>query len=79
MLRSSLQKSLVKEGGGKIIFLGALSGLDHFGSREVVNTATKFGLIGVTQALHAELQKYKISCTVINPGNIETRNPGSEA
>jgi 3-oxoacyl-[acyl-carrier protein] reductase len=56
----------------KIIFMGALSGLDNFPAREVANSASKFGLRGVVHALREELRKDCIAVTVINPGNIGT-------
>ena len=56
----------------KIIFMGALSGLDNFPAREVANTASKFGLRGAVHALREELRPERISVTVINPGNVAT-------
>lgn len=56
----------------KIIFMGALSGLDNFPAREVANSASKFGLRGVVHALREELRKDRIAVTIINPGNIGT-------
>ena len=56
----------------KIIFMGALSGLDNFPAREVANTASKFGLRGAVHALREELRPERIGITVINPGNIGT-------
>ena len=56
----------------KIVFMGALSGLDNFPGREVANTASKFGLRGVVHALREELRPDRIAVTIINPGNIAT-------
>ncbi|MDJ0743797.1 MAG: SDR family oxidoreductase [Xenococcaceae cyanobacterium MO_167.B27] len=56
----------------KIIFMGALSGLDNFPAREVANSASKFGLRGVVHSLREELRKDRIAVTIINPGNIGT-------
>ncbi|NJL22922.1 MAG: SDR family oxidoreductase [Leptolyngbyaceae cyanobacterium SM1_3_5] len=56
----------------KVIFIGSLSGLDHQASREVANSASKFGLRGAAQALAIELRQTAIGFTVINPGNIAT-------
>ncbi|MBD2774743.1 SDR family oxidoreductase [Iningainema sp. BLCCT55] len=67
-LISSLKKSQVP----KVIFIGSLSGLDNQATREVANTASKFGLRGAAQALQIELKNTGISFTVINPGNIAT-------
>lgn len=64
--------SLVRSPNPKVIFIGSLSGLDHQASREVANSASKFGLRGAVQALSIELKKTAIGLTVINPGNIAT-------
>lgn len=56
----------------KVIFIGSLSGLDNQASREVANTASKFGLRGAAQALQIELSNTGIGFTVINPGNVAT-------
>jgi 3-oxoacyl-[acyl-carrier protein] reductase len=56
----------------RAIFLGSLSGLDNQASREVANTASKFGLRGAVQALRLALADTKIGFTVINPGNLAT-------
>jgi NAD(P)-dependent dehydrogenase (short-subunit alcohol dehydrogenase family) len=64
----SLQKSPIR----KVIFIGALGCLDNQVSREVANTASKFGLRGAAQALQLELKHTEIGFTVINPGNIAT-------
>ena len=56
----------------KIIFMGALSGLDNFPAREVANSASKFGLRGVVHSLREELRQDRIAVTIINPGNLAT-------
>ena len=71
-LTKSLLPALRKSSNPKIIFMGALSGLDNFPAREVANSASKFGLRGVVHALREELREDKIAVTVINPGNIAT-------
>jgi 3-oxoacyl-[acyl-carrier protein] reductase len=71
-LVKSLLPSLRKSSNPKIIFMGALSGLDNFPAREVVNSASKFGLRGAVHALREELRQDRIAITVINPGNIGT-------
>lgn len=71
-LVKSLLPALKKGDQSKIIFMGALSGLDNFPAREVANSASKFGLRGVVHSLREELRKDRISVTVINPGNIAT-------
>lgn len=71
-LVKALLPALRQANNPKIIFMGALSGLDNFPAREVANTASKFGLRGVVHALREELRKDRIAVTVINPGNIAT-------
>ena len=71
-LVKSLLPALRQAQNPKIIFMGALSGLDNFPAPEVANSASKFGLRGVVHALREELRKDRIAVTIINPGNIAT-------
>ena len=71
-LVKSLLPALRQADNPKIIFMGALSGLDNFSAREVANSASKFGLRGAVHALREELRSERIGVTVINPGNIAT-------
>lgn len=71
-LTKSLLPTLRQSSNPKIIFMGALSGLDNFPAREVANSASKFGLRGVVHALREELRQDRIAVTIINPGNIGT-------
>lgn len=71
-LVKALLPALRRSANPKIIFMGALSGLDNFPAREVANSASKFGLRGVVHALREELRPQQISVTVINPGNVGT-------
>lgn len=68
----ALLPALRRADNPKVVFMGALSGLDNFPSREVANSASKFGLRGAVHALREELRKDRIAVTVINPGNIGT-------
>ncbi len=71
-LTKSLLSSLKLSQSPKVIFMGALSGLSNRGTKEVANTASKYGLQGMSEALSLSLRKYAIGFTVINPGNIAT-------
>ena len=71
-LVKSLLPALKQADNPKIIFMGALSGLDNFPAREVANSASKFGLRGAVHALREELRCDRIAVTIINPGNIGT-------
>lgn len=54
----------------RVVLMGSLSGLPGRGSREVANTASKFGLQGLGEALRLSLPG--IGVTVVNPGNVAT-------
>lgn len=54
----------------RVVLVGALSGLDNLASREVANSASKYGLRGAAHALRLEVPN--IPVTVINPGNLAT-------
>ncbi|GEA28130.1 sepiapterin reductase [Microcystis aeruginosa NIES-4325] len=71
-LVKALLPALCRSKNPKIIFMGALSGRDNFPSREVANSASKFGLRGAVHALREELRSQQIGVTVINPGNVGT-------
>lgn len=68
----ALAASLAKAPSPRIVFIGALSGLDRSATAEVANTAAKSGLRGAAQALTISLQTQGIGVSVINPGNIAT-------
>jgi 3-oxoacyl-[acyl-carrier protein] reductase len=71
-LVKALLPALRRSNNPKVMFMGALSGRDNFSSREVANSASKFGLRGVVHALREELRSQQIGVTVINPGNVGT-------
>ena len=88
LLVKSLLPALRQADNPKILFMGALSGLDKFPAREVANSASllahslapfgdagslvKFGLRGAVHALREELRPDRIAVTIINSGNIAT-------
>lgn len=71
-LVKALLPALRRSKNPKIVLMGALSGLDNFPSREIANTASKFGLRGVVHSLREEFRKERIGVTVINAGNVGT-------
>lgn len=71
-LTQALLPALRRADNPKVIFMGALSGLDNFPAREVANSASKFGLRGAVHALREELRPDRIGVTVINPGYVGT-------
>ncbi len=56
----------------RAVFIGSLSGIPGGASLEVANTASKFGLMGMAEALRLSLAGSGIAVTVINPGNVAT-------
>ncbi|MEM9242317.1 MAG: SDR family oxidoreductase [Pseudomonadota bacterium] len=63
---------LAKASNPRVILNGSESGLANSGSREVANTASKFGMQGMTEALNQVLRKHGIGVTVVNFGNVAT-------
>ena len=72
LLAQGAAQNLAKAENGKIILMGSMSGVQNTASREVANTAAKFGLQGVGEALNLSLRKHGIAATVINPDNVTT-------
>jgi 3-oxoacyl-[acyl-carrier protein] reductase len=71
-ITKTLLPSLKLSQNPKVIFMGALSGLSNRGTKEVANTASKYGLQGMSESMAIGLSKYAIGFSVINPGNIAT-------
>lgn len=63
---------MVKEKRGKIINISSVSALKG-SSTQSVYSATKAGIIGVTQSLAVELSKFNIDVNAVAPGFIETK------
>lgn len=71
-LTKKLAKNLFLSINPRIIYIGALSGIDNLSSSQVAYCASKFGLRGAIQSLRKAYKKEKIGFTVINPGNVGT-------
>lgn len=71
-LVATLLPNLRRASSPRVVFIGALSGLDGRATREIANTASKYGLRGAAHALSLELAADDIAFTVINPGNVDT-------
>lgn len=69
-LVKALAGALLRSSAPRVVFIGSLSARDNAATREVANTASKFGLRGASQALSLELPG--IAFTVLNPGNVAT-------
>jgi len=61
----------LKKSGGYIITIASLAGANFFENGAAYN-ASKFGLVGFTQALMLDLRKYGIKVTTIMPGSVAT-------
>lgn len=65
-----LAPALRRSDAPRMLVIGSLSGLDNTATREVANSASKYGLRGAAQAMRHALPW--LATTVINPGNVAT-------
>lgn len=61
----------LKKSNGYIITMASLAGANFFETASAYN-ASKFGLVGFTQAIMLDLRKYGIKVTTIMPGSVAT-------
>lgn len=61
----------LKKSGGYIITIASLAGANFFEAGAAYN-ASKFGLVGFTQAIMLDLRKWGIKVTTIMPGSVAT-------
>lgn len=61
----------LKDTGGYFITMASLAGTNFFETASAYN-ASKFGLVGFTQAVMLDLRKYGIKVTTIMPGSVST-------
>ena len=61
----------LKNSKGYIITIASLAGANFFESASAYN-ASKFGLVGFTQAIMLDLRKYDIKVSTIMPGSVAT-------
>jgi NAD(P)-dependent dehydrogenase (short-subunit alcohol dehydrogenase family) len=61
----------LKESRGYIITIASLAGTNFFETASAYN-ASKFGLVGFTQAIMLDLRKYGIKVSTIMPGSVAT-------
>ncbi len=61
----------LKNSKGYIITIASLAGTNFFETASAYN-ASKFGLVGFTQAIMLDLRKYDIKVTTIMPGSVAT-------
>jgi NAD(P)-dependent dehydrogenase (short-subunit alcohol dehydrogenase family) len=68
-VKSSIEA--LKVSNGYIITIASLAGTNFFEQASAYN-ASKFGLVGFTQAVMLDLRKYDIKVTTIMPGSVAT-------
>jgi 3-oxoacyl-[acyl-carrier protein] reductase len=70
---NSVKASLdaLKKSKGYIITIASLAGTNFFANGAAYN-ASKFGLVGFTQAIMLDLRQYEIKVTTIMPGSVAT-------
>jgi len=61
----------LKKSKGYIITIASLAGTNFFAKGTAYN-ASKFGLVGFTQAMMMDLRPYDIKCSTIMPGSVST-------
>lgn len=67
----------LKDSKGYYMTLASLAGTNFFASGAGYN-ATKFGVVGLTQAVMLDLRKYGIKVSTIMPGSVATHFNGNE-
>ena len=72
LLAQALVGNLARSENARIVLMGSMSGVPNTATREVANTAAKFGLQGVGESLNLSLRGHGIATTVINPDNVAT-------
>lgn len=61
----------IKKSEGYFITVASLAGTNFFAKGAAYN-ASKFGLVGFTQAMMLDLRQYGIKCSTIMPGSVST-------
>lgn len=61
----------IKQSEGYIITIASLAGTNFFAQGSAYN-ASKFGLVGFTQAIMLDLRKYGVKVSTIMPGSVST-------
>jgi len=65
----------LKENKGYYISIASLAGANFFANGAAYN-ASKFGLVGFTQAAMLDLREYDVKCTTIMPGSVRSHFNG---
>ena len=67
----------IKKSKGYIITIASLAGTNFFAQGAAYN-ASKFGLVGMTQAIMLDLRPYEVKVSTIMPGSVSTHFNGNE-
>ena len=67
----------IKKSKGYIITIASLAGTNFFAKGAAYN-ASKFGLVGFSQAIMLDLRQYGVKVTTIMPGSVSTHFNGNE-
>ncbi len=67
----------LKNSKGYILTIASLAGANFFAGGSAYN-ASKFGLVGFTQAIMLDLRKYNIKVSTIMPGSVATHFNGHQ-
>lgn len=62
---------MIKNGGGHIVNIASVSGLVPT-PFESMYSATKFAVVGLSESLRFELERYNIAVSVVCPGDVDT-------
>jgi len=68
---------LMKNGGGWIINIASLASRNAFSGGAAYN-ASKFGLLGMTEAMMLDLRHDGIRCSIVMPGSVDTEFRGGD-
>ncbi len=68
-VKSSLSEIILSK--GYIITIASLAGTNFF-ARGAAYNASKFGLVGFTQAMMLDLREHDVKCSTIMPGSVST-------
>jgi len=81
MMAREAAKIFKKQNSGNIVNISSTSGL-HGGAGSTAYSATKFALKAMTECWRAELRKYNVRVSLINPSEVQTHfavNSGRES
>jgi len=63
---------MVERGGGHIVNISSAVGIVNFVPIQAAYTTTKFALVGLTEVLRTEVERFGIGVTCVCPGSVKT-------